>query len=336
MAEFDIDKLMMAAQEAVANPAAASKTSTESLLVIVDPAAAPQTPLAAAAPAPKPPLAPAPKWPLDEAPKTPPEDPMPPWRSTAAKSFRVPDPRLGPRQPATAPDPRLVITSKSKPSSASKAGVVFPAVRPARPVAPSKAGRVAARVVPPPTAKANAPAKARPPSSLEPPHIVAAGLLAELEAARAAAPAPAPVETPAPAEAHAPAAAPAKAAAPAPAPAAPAAAHAPAAPVETPAPAEAHAPAAAPAKTAAQAVACPFKALGIPLPPPAVVRPVAALAAHVAPAAAKKRHGPRGANENSQWHTAMHHAKQQGPKALFEFFRDWPKPVKKQKTQPDA
>jgi pyruvate dehydrogenase E2 component (dihydrolipoamide acetyltransferase) len=300
MAEFDIDKLMTAAQEAVANPAAASKTSTESLLVIVDPAAAPQTPLAAAAPAPKPPLAPAPKWPLDEAPKTPPEDPMPPWRSTAAKSFR---------NPATAPDPRLVITSKSKPSSASKAGVVFPAVRPARPVAPSKAGRVAARVVAPPTAKANAPAKARPPSSLEPPHIVAAGLLAELGT---------------------------EAAAPAPAPAAPAAAHAPAAPVETPAPAEAHAPAAAPAKTAAQAVACPFKAIGIPLPPPAVVRPVAALAAHVAPAAAKKRHGPRGANENSQWHTAMHHAKQQGPKALFEFFRDWPKPVKKQKTQPDA
>ena len=308
---FDIDKLLAAAQEAVANPAAASKTSTESLLVIVDPAAAPQTPLAAAAPAPKPPLAPAPKWPLDEAPKTPPDDPAPPWRSTpsSATAAKTRDPR-----PATVPDPRRAKIGKQyghqvraliggkwqqvrneKPcSSASKAGVVFPAVPPAaRPVAPSKAGCVAARVVAPPPAKANAPAKARPP----------------VEAVDSCA-------------------APAKAAAPAPA------------PVETPAPAEAHAPAAAPAKTAAQGVACPFKALGIPLPPPAVVRP--ALDAHVAPAseavlaAAKKRHGPRGNNENSQWHTAMHLAKQQGPKALFEFFRDWPKPLKKQKTQPDA
>ena len=317
--EFDIDKLLAAAQEAVANPAAASKTSTESLLVIVDPAAAPQTPLAAAAPAPKPPLAPAPKWPHDQAPKTPPDDPAPPWRSTpsSATAAKTRDPR-----PATVPDPRRAKIGKQyamvggkwqqvpmvralvggkwqqvrngKPcSSASKAGVVFPAVPPAaRPVAPSKAGRVAARVVAPPPAKANAPAKARPPVKAAAP-------------AKAVAPAPAPVETPAPAEAHAPAAAPAKTAA-------------------------------APAKTAA----CPFKALGIPLPPPAVVRP--ALDAHVAPAseavlaAAKKRHGPRGNNENSQWHTAMHLAKQQGPKALFEFFRDWPKPLKKQKTQPDA
>ena len=305
---FDIEKLIAAAQEAVANPAAASKTSTESLLVIVDPAAAPQTPLAAAAPAPKPPLAPAPKWPLDEAPKTPPDDPVPPWRSTPSSATAA---KTRPPNPATVPDPRRAKIGKQyalrggkwqqvrneKPcSSASKAGVVFPAVPPAaRPVAPSKAGCVAARVVAPPPAKANAPAKARPP----------------VEAVDSCA-------------------APAKAAAPAPA------------PVETPAPAEAHAPAAAPAKTAAQGVACPFKALGIPLPPPAVVRPVAALAAHVAPAseavlaAAKKRHGPRGNNENSQWHTAMHLAKQQGPKALFEFFRDWPKPLKKQKTQPDA
>ena len=305
---FDIDKLLAAAQEAVADPAAASKTSTESLLVIVDPAAAPQTPLAPADPRPKPPLAPAPKWPHDQAPKTPPEDPAPPWRSipSSATAAKTRDPRT-----ATAPDPRRAKigkqyacrdgkwqqVNKEKPcSSVSKAGVVFPAVQPAaRPVAPSKAGCVAARVVAPPPAKANAPAKARPP----------------VEAVDSCA-------------------APAKAAAPAPA------------PVETPAPAEAHAPAAAPAKTAAQGVACPFKALGIPLPPPAVVRPVAALAAHVAPAseavpaAAKKRHGPRGNNENSQWHTAMHRAKQLGPKALFEFYRDWPKPLKKQKTQPDA
>lgn len=308
MAEFDLDKLLAAAQEAVADPAAASKTSTESLLAIVDPAAAPQTPLAAAAPAPKPPLAPAPKWPLDEAPKTPPDEaPVPPWRSapsaTAAKTR--------PPNPTTVPDPRRAkignqyklkgsqwqqVRNDRPCSSASKAGVVFPAVPPAaRPVAPSKAGRVAARVVAPPPAKANAPAKARPP----------------VEAVDSCA-------------------APAKAAAPAPA------------PVETPAPAEAHAPAAAPAKTAAQGVACPFAKLGIPLPPPAVVRPGAALAAHVAPAseavlaAAKKRHGPRGNNENSQWHTAMHRAKQEGPKALFEFYRDWPKPLKKQKTQPDA
>ena len=295
---FDIDKLLAAAQEAVANPAAASKTSTESLLVIVDPAAAPQTPLAAAAPAPKPPLAPAPKWPLDEAPKTPPHDPVPPWRSTPSSATAA---KTRPPNPATVPDPRRAKIGKQyalrggkwqqvrndRPcSSASKAGVVFPAVPPAaRPVAPSKAGCVAARVVAPPPAKANAPAKARPPVK---------------------------------------AAAPAKAVAPAPA------------PVETPAPAQAPATAAAAAKTAA----CPFKALGIPLPPPAVVRP--ALDAHVAPAseavlaAAKKRHGPRGNNENSQWHTAMHRAKQLGPKALFEFFRDWPKPLKKQKTQPDA
>ena len=314
---FDLDKLLAAAQEAVADPAAASKTSTESLLVIVDPAAAPQTPLAAAAPAPKPPVAPAPKWPLGAAPKTPPDDPVPvpPWRSsrstaTAAKNDPSPkcrpgakvsrnpavrDPRLGPRQPATPPDPRIASTSKSKPA-ARKAETVFPAVPPAaRPVAFSIAGRFAARDVAPPPAKANAPAKASPP-------------VAAVDSC----------------------AAPAEAAAPAPA------------PVETPAPAEAHAPAAAPAKTAAQGVACPFKALGIPLPPPAVVRPVAALAAHVAPAseavpaAAKKRHGPRGNNENSQWHTAMHKAKAQGPKALCEFYRDWPKPLKKQKTQPDA
>lgn len=307
-APFDLDKLLAAAQEAVADPAAASKTSTESLLVIVDPAAAPQTPLAAAAPAPKPPLAPAPKWPHDQAPKTPPDDPAPPWRSTPSSATAA---KTRPPNPATVPDPRRAkignqyklrgsqwqqVRNDRPCSSASKAGVVFPAVPPAaRPVAPSKAGRVAARVVAPPPAKANAPAKARPP----------------VEAVDSCA-------------------APAKAAAPAPA------------PVETPAPAEAHAPAAAPAKTAAQGVACPFKALGIPLPPPAVVRPVAALAAHVAPAseavlaAAKKRHGPRGNNENSQWHTAMHRAKQEGPKALFEFYRDWPKPLKKQKTQPDA
>ena len=299
--EFDIDKLLNACQDAVSNPAAASKTNTEALLANADPRKA------------------IPKTPPDEAAASKTSiEARPPWRAprstaTAAKVSRNPavrDPRLGPRQPATAPNPRLAIASKSKPlSSAAKATTVFPAVPPAaRPVAPSKAGRVAAGVVAPPPAKANAPAKARPP---EPPHIVVAGLLAELEAVDSCG-------------------APAKAAAPAPA------------PVETPAPAEAHAPAAAPAKTAAQGVACPFKALGIPLPPPAVVRPVAALAAHVAPAseavlaAAKKRHGPRGNNENSQWHTAMHFAKQQGPKALFEFFRDWPKPLKKQKTQPDA
>ena len=262
-AQLDVDKLLAACQEAVSNPAAASKTSTEALLVNADPLAA--------------------------APKTPPDE-VPPWRATRSTATAA----KGPRNPATVHDPRL---AKDKPrSSAAKAGTVFPAVPPAaRPVAPSKAARVAARVVAPPPAKANAPAKASPP----------------VEAVDSCA-------------------APAKAAAPAPA------------PVETPAPAEAHAPAAAPAKTAAQGVACPFKALGIPRPPPAAVRPVAALAAHVAPAseavlaAAKKRHGPRGNNENSQWHTAMHRAKQLGPKALFEFYRDWPKPLKKKKTQPDA
>ena len=306
MAEFDLDKLLAAAQEAVADPAAASKTSTESLLAIVDPAAAPQTPLAAAAPAPKPPLAPAPKWPLDEAPKTPPDE-VPPWRATPSSATAA---KTRPPNPASVPDPRRAkignqyklkgsqwqqVRNDRPCSSASRAGVVFPAVPAARPVAPSKAGRVAARVLAPPPAKANAPAKASPP----------------VEAVDSCA-------------------APAKAAAPAPA------------PVETPAPAEAHAPAAAPAKTAAQGVACPFAKLGIPLPPPAVVRPGAALAAHVAPAseavlaAAKKRHGPRGNNENSQWHTAMHRAKQEGPKALYEFYQLWPKPLKKQKTQPDA
>ena len=267
-AQLDVDKLLAACQEAVSNPAAASKTSTEALLVNADPLAA--------------------------APKTPPDE-VPPWRATPS-TFPLQLAAKGPRNPATVHDPRL---AKDRPrSSAAKAGTVFPAVPPAaRPVAPSKAPRVAARVVAPPPAKANAPAKARPPVEA-----------VDSCAAPAKAAAPAPVETPA----------------------------------LSAAPAKANAPAAAPAKTAAQGVACPFKALGLPLPPPAVVRPVAALAAHVAPAseavlaAAKKRHGPRGNNENSQWHTAMHFAKQQGPKALFEFFRDWPKPLKKQKTQPDA
>ena len=311
-AQLDIDKLVAACQEAVSDPAAASKTSTEALLVIDDPlAAAPKTPLAAAAPAP-----------LAAAPKTPPDE-VPPWRATPSSATAA---KTRPRNPATVHDPRLakignkyaligsqwqqVRTDRPR-SSAAKAGVVFPAVPPAaRPVAPSKAGRVAARVVAPPPAKANAPAKARPP----------------VEAVDSCA-------------------APAKAAAPAPA------------PVETPAPAEAHAPAAAPAKTAAQGVACPFKELGIPRPPPAAVRPVAALAAHVVPvseprvvppqlavphvvppqlAVPKKKHGPRGMSENSQWHTAWHRAKNEGPKALCEFYRAWPKPPKKQKTQRDA
>ena len=274
-AQLDIDKLMAACQDAVSNPAAASKTNTEALLVNADPRKA------------------IPKTPPDEAAasKTSIEAP-PPWRAprstaTAAKVSR---------NPATVHDPRLAKPRPRKP--AAKAGTVFPAVPPAaRLVASSKAARVAARVVAPPPAQANAPAKAN-----------------------------------APVEAVDSCAAPAKAAAPA--------------PVETPAlsaaPAKANAPAAAPAKTAAQGVACPFKALGIPLPPPAVVRPVAALAAHVAPAseavlaAPKKRHGPRGSNENSQWHTAMHAAKREGPKALCEFYRAWPKPAsKKQKTQRD-
>ena len=98
MAELDVDKLLAACQEAVSNPAAASKTSTEALLV---------NPLAA-------------------IPKTPPDEAPPPWRAprstaTAAKVSRKPaivrDPRLGPRQPSTVPDPRLAIASKSKPLS---------------------------------------------------------------------------------------------------------------------------------------------------------------------------------------------------------------------------
>ena len=265
-AELDIDKLLAACQEAVSNPAAASKTSTEALLVNADPLAA--------------------------APKTPPDE-VPPWRATrstatAAKGPRNPttvhDPRLakakGPRNPTTVHDPRLA-KDRPRSSAADRAGTVFPAVPPAaRPVAPSKAARVAARVVAPPAAKAcpawHAPAKAAAPT-----------------------------------------------------------------PAVSAAPAKANAPAAAPAKTAAQGVACPFKALGIPRPPPAAVRPVAALAAHVAPAseavlaAPKKRHGPRGTNENSQWHTAMHRAKLEGPAALCAFYRAWPKPLKKQKTQPE-
>jgi hypothetical protein len=55
--QLDIEKLLAACQEAVSNPAAASKTSTEALLVIADPLAA--------------------------APKTPPDEPpggVPPWR----------------------------------------------------------------------------------------------------------------------------------------------------------------------------------------------------------------------------------------------------------------
>ena len=285
-APFDVDKLMAAAQEAVADPSAASKTSTESLLVNADPLAA------------------APKTPLDE---------VPPWRATPSTATAA---KTRPRNPTTVPDPRLAhaklgnqyklkgsqwvqVRTDRPSSSAAKAGVVFPAVPPARrPVAPSKAGRVPPRFVAPP-AQAIAPAKAN-----------------------------APVE--AVDSSPAKAVAPAKAAAPAPA------------PVETPAPAKAHAPAAVPAKTAAQGVACPFQALGIPRPPPAAVVPVAALVADVAPAseavlaAAKKRHGPRGNNENSQWHTAMHRAKSEGPKALCEFYRAWPKPAsKKQKTQRD-
>ena len=267
-AQLDIDKLLAACQEAVSNPAAASKTSTEALLVNSGPLAA--------------------------APKTPPDEEVPPWRATPSTASAA---KTRPRNPTTVHDPRL---AKDRPrSSAAKAGVVFPAVPPAaRLVASSKAARVAARVVAPPPAQANAPAKAN-----------------------------------APVEAVDSCAAPAKAAAPA--------------PVETPAlsaaPAKANAPAAAPAKTAAQGVACPFKALGIPRPPPAAVRPVAALAAHVVPvsepelAVPKKRHGPRGMSENSQWHTAWYRAKSEGPKALCEFYRAWPKPAsKKQKTQRDA
>ena len=274
--ELDIDKLLAACQEAVSNPVAASKTSTEALLVNANPLAA------------------IPKTPPDEPTST----PTPPWRATQGTTTAA----KGPRNPTTVHEPRL---AKNRPrSSAAKAGTVFPAVPPAaRPVAPMKAKWVAARVVAPrvvapPPAKANAPAEAN-----------------------------------APVEAVDSCAAPAKAAAPA--------------PVETPAlsaaPAKANAPAAAPAKTAAQGVACPFKALGIPRPPPAAVRPVAALAAHVVPvsepelAVPKKKHGPRAVSENSQWHTAWHKAKSQGPKALCEFYRAWPKPAsKKQKTQRDG
>ena len=203
---FDIDKLLAAAQEAVADPAAASKTSTESLLVIVDPAAAPQTPVApvaaapapvpaATAPAPKPPLAPAPKWPLDAAPE-------PPWRATPSSATAA---KTRPRTPATAQDPRVAklgnkykligsqwqqVRTDRPCSSAAKAGVVFPAVPPAvRPVAPSKAVRVAARVVAPPAKVASVEA------------------VVSVAAPEEAAPAPAPVETPAPAQAHATAAA---------------------------------------------------------------------------------------------------------------------------------
>ena len=163
-AEFDFDKLMAAAQEAVSNPAAAAKTSTESLLVnpaAAAPAPAPKpplapAPLAEAAPAPKPPLAPAPKWPLDAAPKTPPHEVPPPWRATPSSATAA---KTRPRGPATVPDPRVAtignkykliggqwqqVQSDRPISSAEKAGVVFPAVPPAvRPVAPSKSGGVA-------------------------------------------------------------------------------------------------------------------------------------------------------------------------------------------------
>ena len=284
---FDLDKLMAAAAEAVADPAAASRTSNESLLKDVVPAAAPQTPVApvaaapapvpaAAAPAAKPPLAPAPKWPNDAVPE-------PPWRAvptTAAKTR--------PPQPKPASDPRVKmlgnnykfirgqwqnVASDRPMSSAEKAGVVFPAVRP---VAPSKAVRVAPRVVAPPAKVASVEA------------------VVSVAAPEEAAPAPATVETPAPAQAPATAAA------------------------------------------AAKTAACPFKALGIPLPPPAVVpTSSAALDADAAQRSIGKRRGPRGTNENSQWHTMMHRAKLQGPAALCAFYAAWPKPQKKQKTQPE-
>ena len=162
-AQLDIDKLMAACQEAVSNPAAAAKTSTESLLVnpaAAAPAPAPKpplapAPLAEAAPAPKPPLAPAPKW-LDAAPKTPPDEvPPPPWRVLASSATAA---KTRPPNPTTVPDPRLAhaklgnqyklkgsqwvqVRTDRPSSSAAKAGVVFPAVPPARrPVAPSKAG----------------------------------------------------------------------------------------------------------------------------------------------------------------------------------------------------
>ena len=309
-AEFDFDKLMAAAQEAVSNPAAAAKTSTESLLVnpaAAAPAPAPKpplapAPLAEAAPAPKPPLAPAPKWPLDAAPKTPPHEVPPPWRATPSSATAA---KTRPRGPATVPDPRVAtignkykliggqwqqVQSDRPISSAEKAGVVFPAVPPAvRPVAPSKAGRVAPRVVAPPAKVASVEAVVAPPAK-----VASVEAVVSVAAPEEAAPAPAPVETPAPAQAPATAAA------------------------------------------AAKTAACPFKALGIPLPPPAVVRPVAALDADAAQRSIGKRHGPRGTNENSQWHTAMHRAKLEGPKALCEFYRAWPKPLKKQKTEPDA
>ena len=293
---FDLDKFLAAAAEAVADPAAASRTSNESLFKDVVPAAAPQTPVApvaaapapvpaAAAPAAKPPLPPAPKWPNDAVPE-------PPWRAvptTAAKTR--------PPQPKPASDPRVKMLGNSykcirgqwqnvasdRPmSSAEKAGVVFPAVRPVAP--PAKvASRVAPRVVPPRVAA--------PPAK-----VASVEAVVSVAAPEEVAPAPATVETPAPAQAPATAAA------------------------------------------AAKTAACPFQAYGIPLPPPAVVpTSSAALDADAAQRSIEKRprRGPRGTNENSQWHTMMHRAKLQGPAALCAFYAAWPKPQKKQKTQPE-
>ena len=66
---------------------------------------------------------------------------------------------------------------------------------------------------------------------------------------------------------------------------------------------------------------CPFKAMGVVRPPPAKVPQ------------GPKRHGPRGTNENSSWHTAMHRAKRAGPEALALFYSVWPKPKPAAKGQ---
>ena len=245
--ELDVEKLLRACQEAVADPSAAAKTSTAALLVVPMSNAAPVTPPGTA------------------------DDPAP-------KGSGPTDPRVKPTDPRK---PKALCTTAKFPPK--------PKLRP--------------------------PADPRPPPQPPTADVLAAGRAAAVQDApwRAARVAPPPPPAAAPAAAAAPPPPPLAAARPAAAPAVPA--RPAAAPMAPPAP-------------AAAAAACQFKAMGIPLPPPAV-RPKAPEAA---PKVAKP-HGPRGMNENSQWHTAWHHAKKAGPKALYEFYQAWPKPCKKAKTQ---